>query len=130
MKAIGATQTVATFWVNDGVDTVSEIRQLTKETIGLFAKTCRKNLKAGHTVSTRFILDLEKAAFKLTHLEKRVSRPIEPADINQRWCRSMVEQMALEESWDNEPASELYPTPVLLKLNQTKWWRPSRTCCL
>ena len=60
LKAIGATQTVATFWVNDGVDTISEIQQLTKETIGLFAKTCRKNLRAGHTVSTRFILDLKR----------------------------------------------------------------------
>ena len=33
----------------------------------------------------------------------------------------MIEQMALEQSWDNEPASELYPTPALLKSNQTKW---------
>ena len=33
----------------------------------------------------------------------------------------MIEQMALEESWDNEPASELYPTPALIKSNQTKW---------
>ena len=33
----------------------------------------------------------------------------------------MVEQMALEQSWDNEPASELYPTSALLKSNQTKW---------
>ena len=114
LKAIGATKTVAIFWVNDGVDTVSKIQQLTKITIDLIAKTWHKNLPTGQTVSTRFILDLEKAAFKLTHLEKRVSRPIESADINQKWCHSMIEQMALKESWDNEPLSP----PQLQKKNK------------
>jgi len=121
LKSTGATMIVAKFMVNDGVDTLSEIQQLTKDTIALFIKTCRKNLPAGQTVSTRFILDLEKAAFKLTHLEKRVSRPIEPADINRKSCRSMIEQMALEDGWDNKPDSELYPIPALLKSNQIKW---------
>ena len=121
LKSIGATMIVARFMVNDGVDTVSDIQQLTKDTVALFTKTCCKNLPAGQTVSTRFIIDPEKAAFKLTHLEKRVFRPIESADITQKWCRSMIEQMELEDSWDNEPDSELYPTLAMLKLNQTKW---------
>jgi len=33
----------------------------------------------------------------------------------------MIEQMELEDSWDNEPDSELYPTQALLKSNHTKW---------
>ena len=54
-------------------------------------------------MSTRFILDLERAAFKMTHLTHRVSRTIITTDIDRTWCRSMNDQMALEEGWNNEP---------------------------
>ena len=54
-------------------------------------------------MSTRFILDLERAAFKMTYLTHRVSRTIIIADINRTWCRSMNDQMALEEGWNNKP---------------------------
>ena len=61
-------------------------------------------------MSTRFILDLERAAFKMTHIKHRVSHTITIADINRTWCRTMNDQMALEEGWNNEPLKELYPT--------------------
>ena len=121
LRSIGATKNVARFMmVNDGVDNLSKIQQLNQDTIALFNKTCRKNLPPGATVSTRFILDLEEAAFKLTHIVKHVSCPIDPADINHNWCRLMIDQMALEEGWDNEPAPELYPNQALLWSNQVK----------
>ena len=61
-------------------------------------------------MSTRFILDLERAAFKMTHIKHRVSRTIIIADIDRTLCRTMNDQMALEEGWNNEPLKELYPT--------------------
>ena len=71
-------------------------------------------------MSTRFILDLERTAFKMTHLTHRVSRTIIIADINRTWCRSMNEQMTLEEGWNNKPLKELYPTQAHTS-NPTKW---------
>ena len=56
-----------------------------------------------------------------------MSRPIEPADITTQWARTMEDQISLEESWDNEPNSELYPTPTLLASNQTKWMDTLKT---
>ena len=47
-------------------------------------------------MSIRFILDLERAAFKMTHLTHRVSCTIIIADIDITWCRSMNDQMDLE----------------------------------
>ena len=61
-------------------------------------------------VSTRFILDLKRAAFKMTHITHRVSRATIVADIDRTWCRSINDQMALEEDWNNETLKELYPT--------------------
>ena len=61
-------------------------------------------------MSTRFIFDLERAAFKMTHITHRVSRAIIIVDIDRTWCRSMNYQMALEEGWNNDPLKELYPT--------------------
>ena len=96
--------------VGDGLDEIAEIQQLTRETIFLYAKTCRKNLSTSDIVSTRFILDLKKDSFKIAHIKNRVSRVIEPADINKKWYRSMNDQIELEQGWNNEPLKDLYPT--------------------
>ena len=80
----------------------------------------RKNLLGSDIVSTRFILDLEKAAFKMTHIKNRISRVINPADIDKKWCRSMNDQFYLEQGWNNDPLKDLYPTQTLLT-NSTKW---------
>ena len=100
--------------VADGLDEIAEIKQLTRETISLYAKNSRKNLSASYIVSTRFILDLDKAALKMTHIKNRISRVIDPADINKKWFRSMNDQIELEQGWKNEPLKELYPTQALL----------------
>ena len=120
LVAIGATRNFTSFMVGNGLDEITEIQQLTRETILLYAKTCRKNLLTSEIVSTRFILDLEKAAFKMTHIKNRVSRVIEPADINKKWCRSMNDQMELEQGCNNEPLKDIYPAQALLS-NSTKW---------
>ena len=71
-------------------------------------------------MSTRFVLDLKRAAFKMTHIKHRVSRTIIIADIDRTWCRTMNEQMALEEGWNNKPLTELYPTQAHIN-HPTKW---------
>ena len=71
-------------------------------------------------VSTRFILDLKRAAFKMTHITHRVSRAIIIADIDRTWCRSMNDQIDLEQGWKNEPIKDLYPTQTHIT-NSTKW---------
>ena len=71
-------------------------------------------------VSTRFILDLKRAAFKMTHTTHRVSRAIIIAGIDRTWCRSMNDQMDLEQGWKNKPLKELYPTQAHTN-NATKW---------
>ena len=114
LVVIGATCNVASFMVGDGLDEVAEIQQLTRETISLYAKTCRKNLSTSDIVSTRFILDLKKVAFKMTHIKNHVSRVIKPADINKKWCRSMNGQIESEQGWNNETLKGLYPTHALL----------------
>ena len=48
-------------------------------------------------VSTRFILDLKRAAFKMMHITHRVSRAIIVADIDRTWCHSMNDQIDLEQ---------------------------------
>ena len=93
LVVIGATRNIASFMVGDGLDEISDIQKLTRETISLYTNTCRKKLSMSDIVSTRFILDLQKAAFKMTHIKNRVSRVIEPADINKEWCRSMNDQI-------------------------------------
>ena len=86
----------------------------------MYAKTCSNKLSTSDIVSTRFILDLKKTAFKMTHIKNRVSCVIEPADINNKWCRSMNDQIELEQGWNNKPLKGLYPTQALLS-KSTKW---------
>ena len=56
----------------------------------------------------------------MTHITHRVSRTIIIFDIDRTWCRSMNDQMALEEGWNNDPIKELYPTQAHTN-NFTKW---------
>ena len=104
----------------NGLDCVDEIQELTKTTIALYAKNIKRHLHRSNFMSTRFILDLERAAFKMTHLTHRVSRTIIIADIKRTWCCSINDQMALEEGWKNEPLKELYPTQAHIN-HPTKW---------
>ena len=93
LVAIGATRNVAKVMVANGLNEIAEIQQLTRETILLYAKNSRKNLSGSDIVSTRFILDLKKAAFKMTHIKNRISCIINPDDIDNKWCRSMNDQL-------------------------------------
>ena len=70
--------------------------ELTRETISLYAKNSRKNTPQSDIVSTRFILDLEKSTFKMTHIKHRISRAINLAYIGITWCCSMNDQFDLE----------------------------------
>ena len=56
----------------------------------------------------------------MTHIKNRISRAINPDNIDKKWCRSMNDQIELEQGWKNEPLKDLYPTQTLLK-NSTKW---------
>ena len=103
LVAIGATHNVAKFMVADGLDEIAEIQKLTRETILLYAKNIRKNLSGSDIFSTHFILDLEKAVFKMIHINNCISRVINPADIDKKWCHSMNDQSELEQGWNNEP---------------------------
>ena len=78
--------------------------------IMMVRETIKIHLHRSNFMSTRFILDLERAAFKMTHIKHRVSRTIIIAEIDRTWCRTMNDQMALEEGWNNAPLKELYPT--------------------
>ena len=110
MVAIGAERTIAKFMTEYGLDCIEEIQELTENTIALYANNIKRNLHRSNFMSTRFILDLERAAFKMTHVKHWVSRTIIIADIDRTWCRTMNDQTALEEGWKNEPLKELYPT--------------------
>ena len=94
----------------DGLDCINEIQELTENTIVLYAKNIKRHLPHSNFMSTRFVLDLKRAAFKMTHIKHRVYCTITIADINRTWCRTMNDQMSLEEGWKNEPLKELYPT--------------------
>ena len=94
----------------DGLDCIEEIQEITENTIALYAKNIKRHLHCSNFMSTRFILDLKRDAFKMTHIKHRVSCTITTADIDRTWCRTMNDQMALEEGWNNEPLKELYPT--------------------
>ena len=85
LVAIGANPNVAKFMVSDGLDEITEIQKLTSATILLYAKNSRKNASRSDIVSTRFILDLKKAAFNMTHIKHCISRAINPADILKTW---------------------------------------------
>ena len=99
--AIGAKHNVARFIVMDGLDCVTKIQELSKVTIALYAKNSKRDMHWSKFMSTRFILDLERAAFKMMHITHRVSRTIIVADIDRTWCRSMNDQMDLEQGWKN-----------------------------
>ena len=96
LVAIGAELNVAKFMVMDGLDRITNIQELKRETIPLYAKNSKKNMPRSDFVSTRFILDLKRAAFKMTHITHCVSRPIIIADIDRTWCRYMNDQIDLE----------------------------------
>ena len=102
------------------MDEIAEIQKFTRETISLYAKNSSKNLSGSDIFGTHFILDPEKAAFKMTHIKNRISRVINPADIDKKWCRPMNDQIELEQVWKNEPLKDLYPTQAHLT-NSTKW---------
>ena len=99
---------------------IDEIQELTENTIALYAKKIKRHLPRSSFMSTWFVLDLKRAAFKMTHIKHRVSRTITIADINRTWCRTMNDQMALEEGWKNEPLKELYPNQAHIN-HPTKW---------
>ena len=46
----------------------------------------------------------------MTHIKNRISRAINPADIDKKWCRSMNDQFDLEQGWKNELLKDLYTT--------------------
>ena len=104
----------------DGLDFIEEIQELTENTIALYANNIKNHLHRSNFMSTPFTLSLERAAFKMTHIKHRVSRTINIADINRTWCRTMNDQMALEEGWNNDPLKELYPTQDHIN-HPTKW---------
>ena len=89
LVAIGAKHNVARFMVMNGLVCVTEIQELSKVTITLYAKNSKRHMHWSNFMSTRFILDLERAAFKMTRITHRVSRAIIIADIDRTWCRSM-----------------------------------------
>ena len=93
LVTIGGTRNVAKFMVADGLDEIAEIQKLTRETISLYAKNIRENLSGSDIFSTFFILDLETAALKMTHIKNRISCVINPSDIDKNWCRSMNNQI-------------------------------------
>ena len=93
---------------------------MSKGTIVLYGKNNRKTIHRSNFVGTQFILDLERDAFKMTHITHRFSCAIIIADTDRTWCRSMNEQMDLEQGWNNEPLKELYPTQAHIT-NSTKW---------
>ena len=95
LVAIGAVHNLAKFMVMDGFDRITDIQELKRETIALYTKNSRKKMPRSDFVSTRLILDLERAAFKMTHITHRVSRAIIIADIDRTWCRSMNDQIDL-----------------------------------
>ena len=105
--------------VMDGLDRVTEIQELSKGMIVLYAKNSKRHMHRSNFVSTRFILDLERADFKMTHITHRVSRAIIIADIDRTWCRTMNDQMNREQDWKNKPLKELYPTQAHIT-NSTK----------
>ena len=89
------------------MDCIDKIQELTQNTIALYAKNIKRHPHCSNFMSTRFILDLERAAFKMTHLKHRVSCTIIIADIDRTWYRSMNDQMALEEGCNNDPLKEI-----------------------
>ena len=103
LVAIGAEYNVTKFMVLDGLDQFTEIQELTRGTIALYAKNSGKTMHWYNFVSTRFILDLERDYLKMTHITHRVSRAIIISDIDRIWCRSMNDQIDLEQGWKNEP---------------------------
>ena len=86
LVAIGAEHNVARFMVMDGLYCVTEIQELSKGTITVYAKNSKRHMHWSNFMSTRFILDLERADFKMTHITHRVSRAIIIADIDRTWC--------------------------------------------
>ena len=76
LVAIGAKHNVARFMVMDGLDCITEIQELSKVTIALYAKNSKRHMHRSNFMSTRFLLDLERAAFKMTHITHRVSHAI------------------------------------------------------
>ena len=82
--------------VMDGLDCVTEIQELSKGTIALYAKNSKRHMHRSNFMSTWFILDLKRAAFKMTHITHRVSRAIITIEIDRTCCLSMNDQMALE----------------------------------
>ena len=89
LVAIGAEHNVARFMVMDGLYCVTEIQELSKVTIVLYAKNSKRHMYRSNFMSTRLILDLERAAFKMTHITHRVSCAIIISDIDRTWCRYM-----------------------------------------
>ena len=76
MVAIGAEPTIAKFMANDGLDCIDEIQELTENTIALYAKNIKRHLPHSSFMRTRFVLDLKRATFNMTHIKHRVSRTI------------------------------------------------------
>ena len=103
LVAISAEHNVARFMVMDGLDCVTEIQELSKGTIALYAKNSKRNMHKSKFMSTRIILDLKRATFNMTHITHRIYRAIIIADIDRTWCCSMNDQMDLEQGWKNEP---------------------------
>ena len=56
----------------------------------------------------------------MKHIKQRVSRTITIADINRTWCRTMNDQITLEEGWKNELLKEIYPTQAHIN-HPSKW---------
>ena len=82
LVAIGAKHNIAKFMAMDGLDCVTKIQELSKVTIVLYARNIKRHMHRSNFMSTRLILDLERAAFKMTHLTHRVSRTIITVDID------------------------------------------------
>ena len=94
--AIGVEHNIAKFMEMDGLDCFTEIQELSKVTIALYARNIKRHLHRSNFMITRFILDLERDAFKMTQLTHQVSHTIIIADTNRTCCRSMNDQMALK----------------------------------
>jgi len=86
--------------LDDGIDDLDELQNMTDETVERLVENCRKpgGADAGHAVSTTAENYLKLCVFGLKH-KLRTSQEIDVDNIDLDWCRSFMPQRNLEGAW-------------------------------
>jgi hypothetical protein len=114
--ALGFSEEAAKWLYSQGLKKPERLARQTDETIDEYIRTCRKpgGGAQGHVCPMDAVALLKMAVWGAKHYI-RVTRKLDPKEIDEDWCLKWQNQIDLEKNWDSTVLPDEYPKAELAK---------------